>query len=273
MTTDAPTTTPAAPTGMGISIPVPTELVPLPSKGRYYPEDHPLHNTETLELRYMTARDEDTLTSPSLLRKGLAVDRMLKNLIVDPAVETSTLLIGDKNALILAARISGYGDNYTYTMRCPQCTTRSKQTTDLQIVFNQSLDQEVVTPAEVTDHNNGTFSTTLPKSGWEITFRLTTGADEKRLAQLTEAKKKKNLPETTLTDTIKLILNSVNGNNDRLTISRYVDSMPAADSRHFRTLYQDITPDLNMDVPFECPTCFCDEEVSLPLTAEFFWPQ
>ena len=132
MTTDAPTATPGPPAGMGISIPVPTELVPLPSKGRYYAEDHPLHNAETLEIRYMTARDEDTLTSPSLLRKGLAVDRMLKNLIVNPAVETNALLIGDKNAIIISSRVSAYGGEYATQVTCPACSDSSKYSFELE---------------------------------------------------------------------------------------------------------------------------------------------
>ena len=116
----------------------PTEFVDLPSKGKYYPEDHPLHNQDTLEIRYMTAKDEDILTSPSLLRKGLAVERLLQNVIVNKSVKTDDLLIGDKNAILVAARISGYGAQYETKITCPAGGTTTPNTFDLNNISTNS---------------------------------------------------------------------------------------------------------------------------------------
>ena len=101
----------------------PTEFVELPSRGKFYPSEHPLHNVETLEVRHMTARDEDILTSRSLLKKGVAIDRFLQNIVVDRRVKVEDLLIGDKNAIIIASRISGYGPRYDANVLCPSCVS------------------------------------------------------------------------------------------------------------------------------------------------------
>ena len=99
----------------------PTEFVELPSRGKFYPEGHPLHNTEIIEIRHMTAKDEDILTSAALLKKGLAIDRFLQNIIVDKSINIADLLVGDKNAIIVASRISGYGAQYEAGISCPSC--------------------------------------------------------------------------------------------------------------------------------------------------------
>ncbi len=115
-------TTPAAPASL--SYVTPTEFVELPSRGKFYSTDHPLHNKEVIEMRYMTAKDEDILTSPALLKNGVAIDRLIENLIVDKNVTANSLLLGDKNAVILAARISGYGEQYEVNVTCPACSRR-----------------------------------------------------------------------------------------------------------------------------------------------------
>ena len=112
-------TTPAAPASL--SYVTPTEFVELPSRGQFYPADHPLHGKDVIEMRYMTAKDEDILTSPALLKKGIAIDRLLQNLVVDNNINPNNLLIGDKNAILLAARISGYGEEYPVTLQCNSC--------------------------------------------------------------------------------------------------------------------------------------------------------
>ena len=111
-----------------------TELVDLPSEGRFYPKDHPLHNKDSVEIRYMTARDEDILTSPSLLRKGVAIDRFMESIIVTPGVEVGDLLVGDKSAIMIAARITGYGPDYSANVVCPECRTEFEHDFDVKEV-------------------------------------------------------------------------------------------------------------------------------------------
>jgi hypothetical protein len=109
----------------------PTEFVELPSEGRYYPEDHPLHNESVVEIRHMTAKDEDILTSRALLKKGLALDRFLKNILVDKRIDMDSLYVGDKNAILVGARVTGYGPSYDTQITCPVCATTNKFSFDL----------------------------------------------------------------------------------------------------------------------------------------------
>ena len=251
----------------GFSFTTPTEFVDLPSRGKFYPEGHPLHNADSVEIRYMTAKDEDILTSSSLLKKGVAIDRMLENILVNKAVKVDSLLIGDKNALILAARITGYGAEYRTSVNCPICAAKNDHE------FNLSEITAKDTPIDISLSEGGKFLLTLPKSKVQVEVRLMTGSDEKELTLLAERRKKNNLPEAALTDQFKRIITAVNGNIEQNNISQFVDNMPAADSRFLRSTYGDVTPNIDMNQNFTCTSCGFEEEVSVPFTADFFWPK
>ena len=263
--------TPASPRGT-LSYVTPTEFVELPSGGKYYPPGHPLYKQDTVEIRYMTAKDEDILTSQTLLRKGLAIDRLLENILVNEEIQTNDMLVGDKSALILAARISGYGADYQTKVTCPNCNTATDNTFDLNDV---RLDQgtiasEDVEEVQVTPH--GTFVTTLPKTQYEVEFRLLTGRDEKYLTEAANKKSKLNLPDAVSTDLLKRLLISVNDVTNGNEISDFVDAMPALDSRFLRACVQGATPNIDMTQLYSCSNCGYESEMEVPLTADFFWP-
>ena len=244
----------------------PTEFVELPSKGKFYPEDHPLHNAETIEIRYMTAKDEDTLTSQSLLKKGIALDRLLQNVIVDKNIKADNLLVGDKNAVLVATRISGYGPEYPAKMQCQSCgsmTTHEFNLSDIDVNDGSNLDLD----------ENGVFYCVLPKMKVRIGLRLLYGSDEKRLMKIAESRKKKSLPEAALTDQFRAIIASVNDSTSMQHISSLIDSMPALDSRHLRLYYGDVIPNMDLNQEYECGSCGATEEVMIPFTTEFFWPK
>tara|TARA_R100000808_G_scaffold9938_1_gene26950 strand:- start:1121 stop:1981 length:861 start_codon:yes stop_codon:yes gene_type:complete len=269
---DTPIATNAAPTAGGdaFSYAVPTEHVEIPSGGQYYPEDHPLHNQTTVEIKYMTAKDEDILSSPSLLKKGLALDRLLQNVIVDRNIKADSLYIGDKNALLVASRITGYGPEYNVTVTCPVCGTNSKAEFDLE----ESKKVKTTELCDGVEHVRGDlFFTVLPKTQVNVEFSLLTGADEKRILQMAESKRKKNLPESPLTDQLRMIIRTVNGSNRPEDINNLIANMPALDGRHLRKMFSHVSPDLQLADTHVCDTCGEQEEVELPLTAEFFWPK
>ena len=116
-----------------LSYAVPTEIIDLPSKGRFYPKGSPLHGKESIEIRFMTARDEDILTSPALLKKGVAIDRLLDNVLMDKSFKSKDLLTGDRNALMYAVRITGYGPDYPATITCRECASEYEHTFDLSL--------------------------------------------------------------------------------------------------------------------------------------------
>jgi len=253
------------------SFATPTEIVDLPSRGRYYPDDHPLYGVDSIEIRYMTAKDEDILTSQSLLRKGVAIERMLQNIVVNKEINVDDLLVGDKNALIVAARVTGYGPKYDTKMACPACTSVVNYTFDLT---ETKVDPgEAPTNQEASETENGTFIVDLPVSKVKLELRLLTSADEKKLMELSERRRKHNLPEAVLTDQFGLMIVSVNGDSNSNTVNSFIDVMPALDSHHIRNLYTKIMPNVDLNQQFTCPACSHGEEVDLPFTADFFWPK
>tara|TARA_R110000824_G_C15087548_1_gene665035 strand:+ start:94 stop:963 length:870 start_codon:yes stop_codon:yes gene_type:complete len=255
-----------------LSYVVPTEIVELPSGGKYYPPGHPLYKQETAEIRYMTAKDEDILTSQTLLRKGLAIDRMLENILLNNEVKVDDLLVGDKNALILAARISGYGADYQTKVTCPGCNTAEVQHFDLEDVKLDpgTVVSEEIEEVQVTPH--GTFLATLPRTQYEVEFRLLTGNDERYLSEASNKKRKLSLPDTGATELLKRLLISVDGVTDGGEISNFVDEMPALDSRFLRACVQGATPNVDMAQLYSCASCGYQSEMEVPLTADFFWP-
>ena len=248
----------------------PTELVDLPSKGKFYSEGHPLHGQDTIEIKYMTARDEDILTSPTLLKKGLAVDRFLQNVIINKQINIGSLLTGDKNAILVASRINGFGEDYTTKVTCPACTTVSENTFDLSEVQPYYGDDHSEHDIVATDR--GTYVIKLPRTSFEVEVRLLTSKDENELAAKMQANKKHSgRIETNLTDQLKKVIVSVNGVDDMQTIHKVVNNLPAYDSRYLRGAFLKVTPGLDMTQHFACQACGFEKEVDIPLTVDFFW--
>jgi len=245
---------------------LPTEFVDLPTKGRFYPEEHPLHNKESVEIRFMTAKDTDILTSKSLLKKGVAVDRMLQNILVDKNIKVENLFIGDKNSLMVAARISGFSSEYKTKVLCPSCGTSSECDFDLEELEPQPSDEDFEISKE------GTFKVLLPKTEVEVECRLLTGVDEKSMFKTSEKRKKHNLPEETLTSQYKKFIVSINGVTERGLVEKFVDIMPALDSSYLRKVYSRVAPNVEMKQEFSCSICDVDAVVDIPFSANFFWP-
>jgi hypothetical protein len=263
-------TTPAAPASL--SYVTPTEFVELPSRGKFYSTDHPLHGKEVIEMRYMTAKDEDILTSPALLKNGVAIDRLIENLIVDKSISANSLLIGDKNAVTLAARISGYGEQYEVNVTCPACGSNTDHTFDLsQIPHNHGIQPDDDTE-NVSLTPEGTFIATLPRTKFTAEFRLLNGEDETYIEQAASKLRKLNLPESSSTTLLKQLVVSINGVNTPSEIANFIDNMPAQDARFLRACVQLVTPNVEMTQNFECTSCGTTTEMAVPFTSEFFWP-
>ena len=136
----------------------PTEEVELPSKGLVYPEDNPLSSGK-IEMKYMTAKEEDILTNENLIKNGTVLDKLLQSVIVSD-INYNDLIIGDKNAILVAARILGYGKDYTFEYNNEQVTI---DLSDLQLKY---LDETII------EKGVNQFSFTLPHSGVNITYKI-----------------------------------------------------------------------------------------------------
>ena len=249
---------------------VPTEFVELPSQGVFYPPSHPLHQQATVEIRYMTAKEEDILTSRSLLKEGVALERMLQNLLVDRSINISSLLVGDKNALLVAARKTGYGPAYETNVTCPSCDSTESFSFDISNPPVKDIYQNAK-ELGTSFGDDGTVSITLPMTKATVRCRLLTGEDEVRLAKEMQRKSKKKV-ETTATDSFRAYITSVNGDESPFTIESFIHAMPAMDARHLRKIYAAIVPDINLTQTYDCNNCGYETEMEVPLGVDFFWP-
>ncbi len=250
---------------------VPTEFVDLPSGGSYYHASHPLHQKDVIEIKQMTAKEEDMLTSRTLLKKGVAIDRVLSSLIQDKTINPDSILVGDRNAIIIAARISAYGNDYNTKVTCPSCGTAQEYGFDLNKanVYNGGVSRD----SDVQNNDDGTFSTTLPRTGLSITFKLLNGADEKRLLDgIEQDRKNKNAPERNVTRQLVNMIVGVNGNSTAQAVNYVVENIPSVDARHLRNAYKTANPNVTLDQHFECSECEYESELEVPLTTDFFWP-
>ena len=253
----------------GFSFVVPTEFVELPSQGRYYPEGHPLRGQDTIEIRHMTAKEEDILTSRTLLKKGVALDRVLQNVIVDKRINAESMLVGDRNAAIIAMRVSGYGPVYETKVRCPSCTTTQKYKFNLgntSVYAGDDLDS-----LKVANNDNGTFDIQLPMTEMTVTFRLLTGYDEGILIN-TVQKDRKRSDEKSVTRQLENIIVAVNGDSSAQAKKFLVDNIPSMDSRHLRLAFKQACPNVDLTQLFECQECDFEQDMEVPLSADFFWP-
>tara|TARA_A100001515_G_scaffold122377_1_gene105866 strand:- start:2444 stop:3187 length:744 start_codon:yes stop_codon:yes gene_type:complete len=236
----------------------PTEVIDLPSKGLLYSKDSPLSSGK-IEMKYMTAKEEDILTNQNYIAKGTVIDKLLQSLIVDKKISYNDLLVGDKNALLIAARVLGYGKDYTFDY------AGEKVTLDLSLLNAKEVDE-----SNFADGKNE-FSFTLPASGANITFKLLTHSDETKITKEIEGLKRINKdvsPE--LSTRLKYMITSVDGDSDTKTIREFVDNrFLARDSRAFRTYVSEIQPDIDLTFyPDNGP----EKGVTIPLGVNFLWP-
>jgi hypothetical protein len=234
----------------------PTEVIELPSKGLLYPESNPLSSGK-LEMKYMTAKEEDILSNQAYIQKGIVLDKLLESLVVTKEINVNDLVIGDKNALLIAARVLGYGKDYTFTY------DGKEHEVDLSVLENKTFDESLITKG------TNEFSYTLPSTGTEITFKLLTGKDELNVNKEIEGLKKihkDSSPE--LSTRLKYMITSVAGDREAKTIRGFVDNyLLARDSRALREYIRKVQPDVDLNYTLDSGV-----EVTIPINISFFWP-
>tara|TARA_R110000744_G_scaffold153109_1_gene267451 strand:+ start:51 stop:836 length:786 start_codon:yes stop_codon:yes gene_type:complete len=244
----------------------PTEEVTLPSKGLLYPEGSPLRSGK-ITMKYMTAKEEDILTNQNYIKNGTVIDKLLQSLIVD-TTKIEDLLIGDKNAILVAARILGYGQEYTFKYPHPETGENEEVTIDLT-----EADDKVIDESKMIEGKNE-FEFELPTSKILLTFKLLTQADDKKIeAELKGLKKINKNASPELTTRLKHIIQSVNGDRTVKSIRDFIDnSFLARDARAFRAYLDTIMPDIDLsfDLTFDDGTVI--EDVTIPIGVGFFWP-
>ena len=242
---------------------LPTEMVSLPSKGLLYPKESPLSKGE-IEMKYMTAREEDILTNSNFIRQGTVIDKLLQSLVVTK-INFDELLIGDKNAIMIAARVLGYGAEYAFTYTNNQ-GQEIETTVDLSTLNEKPVDESLYKSG-----NNFVF--TLPKSGNTITFKLLTHGDEKKIeAEIKGLQKVNPNGSYDVTTRLKYMIISINGDTEQKSIRDFVDNyLLAPDARALREYYTKVQPDIEMKFIPEDES-YTGEGITVPISLSFFWP-
>ena len=240
----------------------PTEIVPLPSGGKYYPDGHPLSSGE-VEVKYMTAKEEDILTSQNLIKQGKVIDVLLESL-VQGDFDMNDMLIGDKNAVMIAARVLGYGKDYEFEMEDPTTGEKEKQVLDLTTLNHKEIDFD----------NDYTFE--LPNSKRVLGWKFITQRDENEISEELKALRKvtrKSGIEQEVTTRLRKVITSVDGDESVGTINNFVNNeFLSRDSKAFRDYLMSITPDVDLNIIIDFSSGE-EVEVTVPMTVEFFWPK
>lgn len=245
----------------------PTDVIPLPTKGWFYPTDHPLSSGE-IELKQMTAKEEDILANAQLRKNGKFLEKLLESLIVNKAIHQEDILIPDKNAIFISIRRLAYGDEYPITVSCPSCLEQNKIVVNLSTIENKPFDFD--------SHPRGvnSFEYKLPNSGVTVTYKLLNQIDEQSVeAELTNLKKLNKEISREYTTRLKYVLTSVNGNTDKAVIRKFVDEhLSAKDSLALRKQMRDTNPDIDFSFDFVCNNCGHERRMDIPLGLSFLWP-
>jgi len=238
-----------------------SEVIELPSLGKVYPKGSPISNGK-IEIKYMTAKEEDILTSQNLIKKGLVIDKLLDSLIITEGVKCDDLVLGDKNAVMVASRVLAYGPEYECEIENPNTGKTFSH------VFNLADCPFKKLPDDINDNK---FEMELPVSKAKVGFKLITGKEEKLIeAELKGIKKTGVQVSPELTTRLKHTITSVNGDGDKGVINQFVQNMLSRDSLELRKYINNISPDIELvqEIELEGDTV----KVDIPMTVNFFWP-
>ncbi len=243
------------------------ESVPLPSRGVIYSPESPLYGQETLQIRAMTARDEDILMSRAYIKNGTVIQELIKSCLINKSIDVDEMIAGDRNALMIALRITGYGAEYEVECDCPKCNKSSVQNFNLSELGIKRLAIDPIV------EGSNLFEIQLPISKKNIRIKFANGYDEKELSTIQDRKKKMGIQQdTAITDRLQSAIVSVQGITDKTKIGMFIKEMPARDSLALRKFLDNNEPGIDMSVNMQCKHCFEESEVKLPIGISFFWP-
>lgn len=245
---------------MSAEFEIPFDVLPLPSKGLLYPGKE-----DTVKVQYLTASDENVLTSQNLIKSGKVLDVLLSRKVKDLNMPVGNLLVGDRNAIMIWLRATGYGEKYNVMLTDPNTYEEFEYEVDLNSLKTK--------PLEVEPDERGLFTFMLPRSKKEVKFKLLTVSDETNILRKSEqrSKKIKSKISTTLTDRLMTQIVSIDGVEDKTQLSRMVEFMPAFDSLKFREYSDSIEPGVDMTVEVEGPSGETFQ-AGVPIAVDFFWP-
>lgn len=248
---------------------IPVESVPLPSKGIIYSPDSVLFNRETLNIKAMTAQEEDILLSQALIKDGTVILHLIKSCLIDKSINVNEMIAGDRSSLMISIRITGYGTNYPVDINCVNCNKENNLNVDLS---NLSIKRLNIEPIE---QGKNEFSFVLPVTKKHVIFKFLNANDERNRQSKIEflEKHSKGLRTNNITSFLEESITSIEGIKDKNKISHFVKNMPALDSKSLRDYINDNAPGIDMDQNFNCNFCGHHNQYSIPINSNFFWPK
>lgn len=252
----------------GISFVVPTEVVSLPTKGKFYDKNSSLYGCETLEIKHLTAKEEDLLANQSFIEDGTIFDRLLSAILIDRSVNVSELIETDKNALLIASRITGYGPEYSMRMPCQACGKVAEFVFDLE---KREIEDSI--PEGVSfEEDTGLFVFVLPKTELETKVRILNGNDLQYLDKQKRKAEELGLDHNTSISLFRMAVAEVKGISDPSLLNTLFEALPALDSRKLRSVINSVTPRVSTKQSVACGSCAEETESEVPFTLGFFWP-
>ena len=247
---------------------IPVEIVPIPSQGKVYSPESVLYKKEKIKVKAMTAQEEDILSSNAYLKEGTAFNHLIKSCVLEPGFNPNELLLGDRNALMIVIRITGYGAKYNLSLKCRNCY--KKNNIDIQLT-DIPIKRLKIQP--VLDGQN-LFEYELPISKKKVKFRFITVADEIESIKKREALERNNIkkPDSDITDILSNSIVEIEGIRDKTKINHFVRNMPAYDSKSFRKYLREEEPGMDMNSTHICEYCDHKNDFSIPINFNFFWP-
>ena len=247
---------------------VPVEAIPLPTRGAIYNPDSTLYNRDVLHIKSMTAREEDILASPAFQKEGTSLTHLFQSCLTDKSINSDDMVMGDRMALMIGIRVTGYGPDYRVSSSCQTCNTKNDFSIDLSSLPIKRLKIDPVKPGE------NKFEFILPVTKKKVIFKYVTEKENRERS--VASKNMQKALGTNVTNTVTSFLEnsivSVDGTTDRAKIRHFVLNMPAFDSKALRNFITENEPGMDMTCSFVCKSCGGTNETMMPVTSEFFWP-
>ena len=264
-----------------LSYVVPTEFVDLPSRGKFYSKDNTLKGVQQVEIKYMTAREEDILVNQDYIARGIVLDKLVESILVDRSIVVTDIGDVDKMAILVQARKTGYGTNYQMKLNCDNCKTEQIFNFDLDELVSNALEESNNAPEDIlVDEETGTFSFNLPVCKYDVVCRVLNNEDFKYLIELEKQRKKHSLDYNYTIELLRRMIIEIkepNSNQNTIPItdpdiiSQFLDFMPALDSKKLKITHSSLTPSFRMHQEVPCPACGHEAEREVPFSWAWFW--
>lgn len=247
-----------------------TSILELPSAGQYYPEHHAFHNQKEIEIKFMTAKEEDILTTKHYMKKGIVLDKLIESVLLQN-VSSRSLLESDRLAIIIEARKTGFGSEYRTKCFCKNCQNQTEVEADLEkdLILNE---KDVSKNFDVEHVDESLFSYTLDKGGLNaaIEFRLLNGHDDNQLFLSSEKQRKNKNVERNFSDRLSQMIVSINGNDDRKYINMAIHRLPLIYAKELQEAYRAVSPSIKIVTDYECDECDFVGSMEVPISLDFF---